>query len=331
MQVNEETRHGYLGHTILHPLKKLVYPLTWGGPSEGVVGGFDYPAMAHQADKAHEQGAMVTWAHFPGPGGEVAIDIALGKIDSVDLFTWGNPFIGFPTPQGTAPSGLSVYYKFLNTGAILPATAGTDKMLNTQVSGSVRTYVYFGKKKLSYQNWVNGIKKGNTFVTTGPMLSFSVDGKPIGSVLKRKSGDRVTLSATVNSAIPVKTLEFIFNGEVIGVIENADEKLQLEIETDVRIEESSWAVVRTIGGDLPYQNWPFLGTTSIPLMAHSSPIYIDVDGKPRTDKSSAADLGKRCDDAIEWINTTARFKKPEHKREMLELFQRAQSYYRAQL
>ncbi len=108
--------------------------------------------------------------------------------------------------------------------------------------------------------------------------------------LKRKSGDRVTLSATVNSAIPVKTLELIFNGEVIGVIENADEKLQLEIETDLRIEESSWAVVRTIGGDLSYQNWPFLGTTSIPLMAHSSPIYIDVDGKPRTDKSCPSQL-----------------------------------------
>ncbi len=53
--VNEETRHGFLGHTILLNLKRLVYPLTWGGPGEGVAGGYDYPPMAHQADKAHNK------------------------------------------------------------------------------------------------------------------------------------------------------------------------------------------------------------------------------------------------------------------------------------
>ncbi|MGA1864098.1 MAG: hypothetical protein ACMUHX_03455 [bacterium] len=88
---NEESRHGFLGHTILHPLKELVYPLSWGGTSrggEGIPGGFDYPPMAHLADKAHEQGAIVTAAHFPYPPGEIAIDVVLGKIDSIDLLAF---------------------------------------------------------------------------------------------------------------------------------------------------------------------------------------------------------------------------------------------------
>ena len=69
-------------------------PLTWGGPVGGVRGGYDFPPMAHQADRTHTQGGMVTGAHFPGPSGELAVDVALGKIDSVDLFTWGNTFAG---------------------------------------------------------------------------------------------------------------------------------------------------------------------------------------------------------------------------------------------
>ncbi len=138
--VNEESRHNFIGHTILHPLKELVYPLTWGGPGEGVPGGFDYPPMAHQADKAHEQGALVTWAHFNiyGANAEAVIDIALGKIDSIDLMTWGDAFRD--VLGGAIPGPVNSWYALLNTGAILPVTAGTDKMSNTQVSGSVRTY-----------------------------------------------------------------------------------------------------------------------------------------------------------------------------------------------
>ena len=50
--VNEECRHGFLGHTVLLNLKRLVYPLTWGGPGEGVRGGHDYPTMAQQDRKS---------------------------------------------------------------------------------------------------------------------------------------------------------------------------------------------------------------------------------------------------------------------------------------
>ena len=69
--VNGENRHGFLGHTILLNLKRLVYPLSWGGPQEGVPGGIDYPPMAHLADEAHAQGGLVSWAHFPYPKGEL--------------------------------------------------------------------------------------------------------------------------------------------------------------------------------------------------------------------------------------------------------------------
>jgi hypothetical protein len=328
--VNEESRHGFLGHTILHPLKQLIYPLSWGGPREGVPGGFDYPPMANQADKAHAQGAIVTVAHFPFPTGEVAVDIGLGKIDSIDLFTWGDAF----TKNGFYPGPVEMWYKFLNTGATLPATAGTDKMLNVQVVGSVRTYVHLNDGDLSYNNWIAGIKKGETFVTTGPMIWLTADSKPIGAKLKRKKGDEILLKARVKSATPVKKLELIKGGQIIAKKENPDNLLDLTLEIKTRVIDSSWFAARAYSPEiLEYQKWDFLGLAGqgVPLMAHTSPIYVTADEKPITSKDDAIYLMTLCDRAIQWVESTARFQKPIQKQEMMELFRKAKARYSLQV
>lgn len=330
--VNEETRHNHMGHTILHPLKELVYPLTWGGPSEGVSGAFDYPPMAHQADKAHEQGALVTWAHFNlyGANAEAVIDIALGKIDSIDLMTWGDAFQD--VLGGTTPGPVSSWYALLNTGASLPATAGTDKMSNTQVSGSVRTYVYLGADQLSYENWVKGIKSGNTFVTTGPMIWLTADGEPIGSTLKRATGDQVKLEARVLSPNPVRELEIIQDGKVVGKVSNENGDSELTLTLTVEPADSTWIAARAYAPELlDYQKSPSLGADGVPLMAHTSPIYVDLDDKPRESSKDATMLLTFCEQAIKWVKSTARFQSEEHRTEMLALYEKARDYYQKQL
>jgi len=333
--VNEESRHNFLGHTILHPLKELIYPLSWGGPSEGVPGGFDYPPMAHQADKAHAQGAIVTVAHFPYPYGEIAVDVGLGKVDSIDLFTWGNPFIDKEIFSRVGiPGPLQTWYKFLNTGATLPATAGTDKMLNVQVAGSVRSYVQLGDAELTYENWIAGIKRGETFVTTGPMIWLSADGQSIGSRLKRKKGDEILLKTRVKSATPVQKLELVHGGHVIAKKENPDNLLDLTIEIKTRVTNSSWFAARAYSPEiLDYQKWDFLGPAGrgVPLMAHTSPIYIEMDNKPTTSEEDAAYLIKLCDRAIAWAESTGHFQKSEQKQEMIELFRNAKAHYGLQV
>ncbi len=338
--VNEESRHRFLGHTILHPLKKLVYPITWGGPGEGVPGGFDYPPMAHQADKAHAQGAIVTVAHFPFPSGEIAVDVVLDKIDSIDLFTWGDPFAmdmfldatHLKTP--VFPSPLGLWYRFLNIGAKLPATAGTDKMFNVQVAGSVRTYVHLDDEELTYDNWIAGIKRGETFVTTGPMIWLTADGKPIGAHLKRREGDEILLKTRVKSAIPVEKLEIVHGGEIIAKMENPDGLLDLTLEIKTKVRKSSWFGARAYASELlDYQKCEALGTTGmgVPLMAHTSPIYVEVDDKPVVSADDAQYLLALCDKGLEWVQSKGNFEKPEHKREMIELFERAKARYRLQM
>ncbi len=331
--VNEESRHGFLGHTILHPLKQLITPLSWGGTSrgsEGVPNGFDYPPMAYQADKAHAQGAIVTAAHFPYPPGEIAIDVALDKIDSIDLLTFGDAFyrktstfhgLEMPTPA-------ELWYKFLNTGATLPVTAGTDKMRNIQVVGSVRTYVHLEDTKLSYNSWVDGIKKGKTFVTTGPMINLTVDGHVIGSKLQRKKGEEILIKARVRSSKPVREIELISGGKVIAKKENLENRLDLTLNFKTIVKDSTWVAARAYAPEkLDYQRFSLLNTKGISFMAHTSPVYITVGNKPRTSKQDATFLIKLCDVAIKWVVETAKFEKPKHKKEMLKLFKKAKEQY----
>ena len=326
---NEETRHGFLGHTILQRIKKLVYPLTWGGPRTGVLGQPDYPPMAHQADKAHAQGALVTWAHFPSPSGELPIDVALDKVDTVDLFTWGDAFKD--DVPGSEPGALSYWYHFLNTGFRLPATAGTDKMLNTQVVGSVKTYAFVGKPEITYDDWIEAIGSGRTFVTTGPVLQFSANGQPIGSDLELRTGDPVKLRAEVLAPYdlyPVDRLEIVVGGRVVASRVNDASLASLSLTADITAESSTWAAARAHGDTLlPYQVWAFLRQPGVPPMAHTSPVYLTVSKQPVWSGESAKFLASRVGAAIEWVRTQANFETAEQKAEVIALFERAKRVY----
>jgi hypothetical protein len=327
--VNEETRHGWLGHAILHGITELVYPLSWGGPPEGIAGGIDYPPMAHQADRAHAQGGLVTWAHFPNPGGELAVDVALGKIDSVDLFTWGDPFS--PTDP-RYPSAVETWYQFLNTGARLPATAGTDKMLNVQVLGSVRTYVQ-SNGPFSYEAWLQAIKSGRSFVTTGPVIALTANDSPIGSELNLKGGQRVAIRATVEAPYelyPIDTLEIIVGGEVLASKRNDGSESALALELELVPTESTWIAARARGTKLmPYQAWALLGTNGIQPMAHTSPIYVSLDGGSVWSEEAARALERRVDAAIEWAKSTGKFSNEAQRAEVIALYEQAKAIYRA--
>jgi len=42
--------------------------------------------------------------------------------------------------------------------------------------GSNRTYACFGQREFNFANWAKAVRQGNTFMTTGPLSLFQVDG-----------------------------------------------------------------------------------------------------------------------------------------------------------
>ena len=327
--VGEETRHGFLGHAILLGLGQLVYPLTWGGPIEGVPGGYDHTTMAAQADRAHAAGGFVAWAHFPLPGGELPADLALGKLDSVDVMTWGDAF----SDAGgiAAPGSVDAWYRFLNCGFRIPATAGTDKMLNTQVSGSVRTYVKVDGA-FTYAGWLDGIRAGRTFVTTGPVLKLRAAGREIGDEIAAAAGDRIRVVAEVSSHLPVEWLEIVVSGEVVARQENPSASRELALEVEVPVSGSAWIAARAYSPELqPYQRWVAIGAVGVPVMAHTSPIYVAVPGAPQRSAEDARFLADWLDRSITWAEEQGRFRSPSERAALIGLLEQAKSVYLEQV
>jgi hypothetical protein len=152
--------------------------------------------MLHASDDAHEQGALVTWAHWPYPSMEAPLDIALGRIDSLDILTTGDPFEHHPIltdiykmhgPRAYSTPPIEMYYHYLNCGFRVAVSSGSDKMALNPPMGSARTYVKTDGP-LSYDSWIEGIRKGRTFISTYPLLDFSVDGKQAGDTIALAPG-----------------------------------------------------------------------------------------------------------------------------------------------
>lgn len=324
--VNEEARHGFLGHLVLLNLKQLIHPMSWGDPIEGLPGESDYPPVSHYADAAHAQGGLVSWAHFPGPTGEVAQAVALGKIDAIDLMTWGSPL----EDQTMTPAATMIWYRMLNCGFRLPALGGTDKMMNSQVVGSVRTYVKVNGD-FTYQRWINGIRAGRTFATTGPVISLSADGRELGETVKLRRGVPVKVRAAVQSYHPVNQLEIVMGGRVVAAKTNALGSRSLTLEANLTPTESSWVAARAYSSALlPYQVFEFAGHKGIPAIAHTSPIYLSMKGRPPRSPEDAQFLLSWCDGAIEWVKTKAQLDFAQ-RADLMALFERARDVYRKQI
>ena len=332
--ITEETRHDFLGHAVLLNLRELIYPFGWGDPDTGVHGGYDFPTMAHQADAAHAQGGLVAWAHMPFPNAELPIDVALDKIDAVETMVFGNPMREHPawnargdwTPPAVSP--LTLWYALLNTGFNLPGLGSTDKMWNSQIVGSVRSYVQV-EGELSYQKWVDGIKAGRTFVSSNAMIDFSVDGQFPGSTIARKTASELPFRAVVDSRFPVERIEVLVNGKVAATLENPGALKHLEFAGSVKAEASAWIAARTFSKhELPYQ-YHLTGSPSI-VYAHASPVYVEIDGKPRRSAEDAAFLAEICDRTIAWAKTTAHYQSESQRREVVALYEKARAVYAEQ-
>ena len=315
--VNEESRHGFLGHVNLLGLRELVYPLSWGDQAGGgIIGGPDYPTMASLADKTHSQGGLVTWAHFPFPGGELAVDMALGKIDAIELMSMGDAFNDIFGQLGPADT----WYRFLNLGFRVPAVAGTDKMQNTLAVGSVRTYVKIDGS-LSYEGWIEGIRAGRTFTTTGPMMQFSANGAEVGETITVDTSGSISINVEVNSRIPVDRIEILKGGKVIATKENPAGARRVSFSTEVPVDGSTWIAARTFSGvRLPFNQ-------GIPVFAHTSPIYVEVAGRPISSPIDAAYFAEQCNLAIEWARNTAKYLNESQREEVIELYEEARQIY----
>jgi hypothetical protein len=333
VKVGEEFRHGLLAHLIFQNLKSIVWPVSTGGLRENGAGGFDWPLMLHASDDAHQQGALVTWAHWPYPSMEAPLDIALGRIDSLDILTTGNPFEHHPIlvdiykmhgPKAYSTPPIQMYYHYLNCGFHLAASSGSDKMALNPPMGSARTYVKTDGP-LSYNSWIEGIRKGRTFISTYPLLEFSVNAKQAGDTIALAPGKaKLRVTAHARSLEPYEKLEILVNGDVVRQVAPSGDHFDASIDDNIAVKRGGWIAARAHGPKmLPY------GATwwKMPVFAHSSPIYLDMPGRPAPAAESARLLLDQLGYFERWVETTANFPAPENRKEALSYIAQAKAVY----
>jgi hypothetical protein len=239
---------------------------------------YDYPLNTMAALEARKQGGLVTYVHPMGTrmrdvfdtnlgAKEIPVGAALGAVDSIDLLPFGE-------------AAYQLWYRLLNAGAKISAGAGTDVFTNwrgiNQIPGGAREYVEVGAA-MSWGRWVERYRAGRNFVTNGPLISFNVNGEPLGAEIRVAAGQpyRAKLAAEVAARTPLRLVELIQNGKVIDSQAVAGDVRTVRLEREVTVERSCWFAVRVTGQ-------PARGIASfggVPR-AHTSPIWVHVGGAP---------------------------------------------------
>ncbi len=179
------------------------------------------------------------------------------------------------TEMGWTEFGFQTYYTLLNCGFRMRVSAGTGSGVHPVALGHGRVYVHCGKD-FTYEKWIKGLNAGHSFVTQGPLLNVTFNDERPGKTWKlTETKNRLTISGTVESLHPLKSLQIIRNGEVAVAIDAEPERTaagtyRSTFTTEAELHGSGWLAVRCFE-DLPDNKVCF---------AHTNPVFIDVPGQP---------------------------------------------------
>jgi len=289
VRVGTENRQHVLGHiSLLGYNGSIIAPMTTGGPDESALGDPVETLLTEWARQCKQQGGVVVLPHFPNPRAEHAAAIVSGAIDAVEMTSWGNLYAGID------PYSLSDWYRYLNNGYFVAAVGGTDKMEAQTAVGAVRTYARLPKnRRFDYEAWKQAIRSGHTFVTYGPLLEFSVEGKPPGTRMKMsRTGGTVDVSWQLASVtIPMSRVELVVNGEIRE--SQAVAPREDKGHWPVKVDRSSWLALLVRGH---YPDRPEI------IAAHSSPVMIEVGGLPFFSAADSLTILEQIEGALNFLD-----------------------------
>ena len=265
----QEYRTRTLGHVTILMAREYVPGAghtrnTDRGPSLGVIG-----------DQARELGGVIGLNH----GGYARLEadsLALsGKMEFLELLQFG----------GYRGLGLDGWYDFLNLGYRWPIVGASDYPATREL-GDCLTYVRASRPPTP-REFVEGLVRGESFATSGPMLRVTVDGKQPGESILAEGKTRLELQVEVrvsSPVYPVRYVDLIRNGRVVSRDFAAQGRASWELSRRIKLSSSGWVAVRAYSD---------AGTE-----AHSNPVYVYLDGKLPFDDDACGQILARLDSSI---------------------------------
>jgi hypothetical protein len=326
-----EFRNDLLGH--FHGLGLTGRPARYHSGHHGSDEPHDWPPNADACREFRGLGAAVGYTHpvfsplsdgtpaeaFAVPRSvearELVADAALGLVDAVDL-------IGPSDVEGTAV----LYHHLLSCGLRLAATAGTDVWLSysrgpllSNPPGWARVYADLRGAPLSVAAFADAVRAGRTLATNGPFVELLVDGRGPGDRIEAAPGRRLPVAVRCQG-LGVERLELVGPDGVLAAAE-AGGGAAPAIDTDVVADGSMWLCAVARGPGHPSVLGPV-------VFAHTSPVWIEVDGRPVRRPASARWLLDWLDRLEAMLGRHGRFAGDDQRAQVAAVIERARGRYR---
>jgi TolB protein len=317
LQYAQEFRGG-LGHIGMIGLREFILPFVAGA------GGTAYaqPSLENiYLEGARAQGGLAGFMHpyqsaprTPANAAAtlIALDLALGLGDYYDIGAlWSDEL-----------ASADFYYRLLNAGFRVPATGGTDNFSDVFLDpppGSDRTFAHL-TGPLTHQNWIDAIKRGRTFFSTGPLLFLQVEGREPGEeiALAATAPAGLRVKADVTSIAPVDTLEILVNGEIVRTVRATDPK-RVVFDGTVDVPVGGWVAARTTGPKSKYLGDDY-------AFAQTSAVYV-VRGGERFVKAADVQFLSDTVDAIWTRVERSRWRSDAERTAFRAAIDKAKAYY----
>ncbi|MER8396370.1 CehA/McbA family metallohydrolase [Mesorhizobium sp. M1340] len=291
VRVGTENRQQVLGHiSLLGYQGNMIEPLCTGGPDEAAVGDPLEATLAEWAERCRKQNGLVVMPHAPNPQAERAADIVLGLVDALEVMSMN------PRRWQISAFALADWYRFLNIGYQLPLVAGSDKMDAAALLGGIRTYAKLADNDFTFKNWMDCIRGGDTFVSVGPLVNATVEGRRPGSkVSLPPTGGTITVHWEIESvSVRTRAVEVICNGLVREQFRH--DHLSSTGHCSFHVAESCWVAIRVRGS---------VAGRVDDIAAHTSSVFVEVGERPIFATTDAVAVLAQIEGSIAYLDTLA--------------------------
>ena len=135
------------------------------------------------------------------------------------------------------------------------------------------------------------MRDGHAFVSTGPLVELTVNGKLPGETVELPaSGGTVEISVRVRSIVPLEKALLVHNGEVIDEVMLDGDRTSLDFARSIQVTESGWYHLRAEG--TPEERYPI---DSGYAQGFTNPVWVTVGDQPVRSRAAA-------DYSIRWID-----------------------------
>ncbi len=301
---NQEYHPPFWGHSVFLNLKQHFVIPDYVGYQNTIVASL-FPPNTVPFQVVHQERGLAGYAHGAGPN--FAADLAIENVDFV---------------EANSPEAMEPLYRAWNCGYRVVASAGEDAFPNfyrSYIIGTDRVYVKTGPK-LDYDKWHEDFRAGRSFVTNGPLVFLTVDGKDPGDEIKLPAGKHeLKVEALVESILPIETIELLHNNEVIETVKPEGRPLKARLAKTVTIDRSGWYAIRTRAH---YARHPI--RAPYPFAA-TMPVWVTVDNRPVRSKKDAEYFLAWIDRTLERALQVGPWNNEQEKEEVRKLYAEARA------